>query len=957
MVFLPLGLWAAGPAPALAQSPAPGPAKPAEQVVQAQHLTQPGSAEPEGLKSLPLHTRNYPASAIPAGSPTAPQSRPLMGVLPTANQQGLTAGVLSPSDSTGSIGPNHYIEMINTQVGLFDRTLTAASQTVSLATFVAAPAGMSTGDPQIQWDQQGNRWIYAVLMFNTATPDFRIAFGWSKTPGDPTVMTLNNTDWCNFNVDNFALLYDYPKLGHDANYIEIGANVFPNGGNTFSNSALMAIVKPAPTDTTCTAPPAVNIFNLGASFFTPVPSNTTDASATGYTVAVDVNVIGVWHFSKTPVGTCATPPCLITDGSISINGWSFASSGHFLVPQPGGKPSVDALEGRLTQAVQQSDPNAKGLEAVWTQHTTGSASGRTVVTWYELIPAYCSAGACPVIAKRQEGTLSSPTLYLFNAAISPTSRGDAAVIHYNTGSATTFIDARAQRRDGADPLNSMSGELTLVESTVADNDFSCTGAYGGPPCRWGDYAGASPDPTNPCTVWGTTTISGSTDAIGGKPTWVTQNFALAEGMVQSTVSTQQYVLSGSDGKTWVDMDASRLLLGATRCASSSAVITANADLFTSIAGVNQDIAIFVDADGVPATAPLAWKESGGFNGTFSPNAAYVQAAFPVSAGHSYAVRVKWKANIATSGSIYSGAGPLAGGGYSPTRLTIQYFATAPQTQSTTTQPKLTGNNGSTWSPIPGVASVSITPVANSRVLFGGNADLWTDTAGINQDIGIMLNGTLIAWKESGGFAGTFSPNAAFVQATANLTATQTYTAQLVWKTNIASPAGASIYAGAGPLAGGAFSPTSLFAFVYPAGTNPSDVVTTSQLSLFNSDGATWGAMNVQLAVLSAVSRYAVVGANADLWTQAAGYNQDLAIFVTDNGGPAQLLAWKESGGFGGTYSPNAAFAEVVVSLTAGHKYVFSLYWKTNRPAFGSIFVGAGPISGAFSPTRLLVNLI
>jgi hypothetical protein len=685
-----------------------------------------------------------------------------------------------------------------------------------------------------------------------------------------------------------------------------------------------------------------------------VASNTTDNSASGYVVGIGPNVIGVWHVSPTASGTCAKPPCLITDGTIAITPWAPQSS-YFTVPQPVGNP-VNALDGRLTQAIQHSDPTANGLEAVWTQHTTGSASGRTVVTWYELIPAYCSAGVCPVTAKRQEGTLSSPALYLFNAAISPTSRGDAAVVHYNTGSATTFIDARAQRRDGADPLGTMSGELTLAESTVADNDFTCTPAYGGPPCRWGDYTGASPDPNDPCTVWGTTTISGSVAAGAGKPTWVTQNFALTEGMVQSAVSTAQYVLTGSDGKTWVDMDAAQLALGATRCASSTAVITANADLFTSIAGVNQDIGVFVSDNGAPDQL-VAWKESGGFNGTFSPNAAYVQATFPIVVGHAYVVRVKWKTNVATAGAIYGGAGPLAGGGYSPTRLTIQYLAAAPQTQVTATQPKLTGNNGSAWSPIPGVGAVSLSPVANARVLFGGNADLWTDTAGINQDIGIMLNGTLIAWKESGGFAGTFSPNAAFVQATSNLTGGQAYTAQLVWKANVAAPAGASIFAGAGPLVGGAYSPTSLFAVVFGAGSNPLDVVITSQLSLFNSDGATWGSMNVQLAVASSVSRYAVVGANADLWTQAAGYNQDIAIFVSDNGSPAQLVVWKESGGFGGTYSPNAAFAEAVVFLTAGHNYVFGLFWKTNKPAFGSIFVGAGPISGAYSPARLLVNAI
>jgi hypothetical protein len=137
------------------------------------------------------------------------------------------------------------------------------------------------------------------------------------------------------------------------------------------------------------------------------------------------------------------------------------------------------------------------------------------VTWYELIPSACAAGVCSAAAKRQEGMLSNPTLHLFNAAISPTSRGDAAVIHYNTGSATTFVDVRAQRRDGADPLNAMSGELTLRESSVADTDFTCS-YPNGPPCRWGDYAGASPDPSDCSLVWGTTMLSGSVGSTTGQ---------------------------------------------------------------------------------------------------------------------------------------------------------------------------------------------------------------------------------------------------------------------------------------------------------------------------------------------------------------------------------------------------------------------------------------------------------
>src|SRR5207302_1716037 len=118
-----------------------------------------------------------------------------------------------------------------------------------------------------------------------------------------------------------------------------------------------------------------------------------------------------------------------------------------------------------------------------------------------------------------------------------------------------------------------------------------------------------------------------------------------------------------------------------------------------------------------------------------------------------------------------------------------------------------------------------------------------------------------------------------------------------------------------------FSPTSLIAITLPAGVNPAEAVATTQTSLTNNDGVTWSPLNIARLLAPSASTYSVVSVNADLWTASAGYNQDLAIFVSDNNGRPQLLVWKESGGFGGTFSPNAAFAETVFPMTGGHTYI------------------------------------
>lgn len=302
--------------------------------------------------------------------------------------------------------------------------------------------------------------------------------------------------------------------------------------------------------------------------------------------------------------------------------------------------------------------------------------------------------------------------------------------------------------------------------------------------------------------------------------------------------------------------------------------------------------------------------------------------------------------------------------YSNSRLSVRQLPTGADFKSDTTQKTLINNDGTSWVPVDGAnLTASVTGASGQVAILTGNADLFTAAGGYHQDIGILVkgsgfptNGTVVAWKESGGFAGTFSPNAAFVETAVTLPATGTYTATLVWKTNKTEPNGVVVFEGAG--ASLPFSPTTIVAQVVAANHVQSFVnPTTAQYTLSNSDGGTWS--EVQSPVYSqsltspSASCLAVLSANSDLWTTNGGYNQDLAIFF--NGvGP---LAWKESGGFAGTFSPNAAMVETEVPVTTGN--TITIRWKTNKPSGTTIYAGAGNQGSAlgFSPTTLLVQYI
>ena len=193
-----------------------------------------------------------------------------------------------------------------------------------------------------------------------------------------------------------------------------------------------------------------------------------------------------------------------------------------------------------------------------------------------------------------------------------------------------------------------------------------------------------------------------------------------------------------------------------------------------------------------------------------------------------------------------------------------------------------------------------------------------------------------------------------MQVPLSVTASTAYQVSLVWKTNKADSG--SIYAGAGPI-GGKFSRTTLTVFLVP-NTDAHSGTSTQQFGQINSDGTYWqpvDSLGLSTTVTPASTGSFMVAGNADLWTSLATYNQDIGIMVSGGAyGPGTLVAWKESGGFAGTFSPNAAFVATDLHLQASITYKIWLVWKGNRVAlaFNQIFIGAGPINTHFSPTWL-----
>lgn len=215
----------------------------------------------------------------------------------------------------------------------------------------------------------------------------------------------------------------------------------------------------------------------------------------------------VWH-----VVPSGGSPTLVADGEVAVGSFDVPAP----APQPGTTLKLDTLDARLTQAVAAYDPSA-GAVGLWTQHTIAGPGGRSVVRWYELLPATATL--------RQQGQVESASDFVFNGAISPTAAGDGAAVFFNRSSSLQATMIGGQTRNAATPLGSMEpGELLLGTSTTFDRDFSCSA---GTPCRWGDYAGATPDPVASNVVWGSNQVTGACYVLcGWFAQWTTRNFAV-----------------------------------------------------------------------------------------------------------------------------------------------------------------------------------------------------------------------------------------------------------------------------------------------------------------------------------------------------------------------------------------------------------------------------------------------
>jgi hypothetical protein len=383
-----------------------------------------------------------------------------------------------PPDTSGDVGPNHYLQIVNVGFQIFSKTGTSLYGPANNNTIFAGFGGFcgttNRGDPIGLYDSMADRFIVSWFAFTNGNGPTSQCVAVSASP-DPT------GPWHRYEFAVGTAFEDYPHMGvwPDAYYMTTNTFGGGGGGGNFAfererilrgdPSARMVTFRVAgqgflPADLDGPPPPAGS-----PNYIMRFTGNTTLQQ---YRFHVD------W---SNPANSTFTGPVNIT-----VTPYDSGLGG---IPQPGTSATLATLSDRLMYRL--AYRNLGTHESLLATHTVDSGGDIGGIRWYEIRDPN---GNPPTVF--QQGTYApGDGTDRWMPSISMDHQGNIAV-GFSASSTSVYPSIRYAGRLVSDPLGEMSqGEATLIAGT---------GSQTGPVGRWGDYSQMNVDPTDDCTFWYTT---------------------------------------------------------------------------------------------------------------------------------------------------------------------------------------------------------------------------------------------------------------------------------------------------------------------------------------------------------------------------------------------------------------------------------------------------------------------
>jgi hypothetical protein len=409
-----------------------------------------------------------------------------------------------PFDPTGAVGPNHFVQSVNSNYQVFDKTGTAVTAPVDLATLITGSSDQ--GDPIVMYDKFADRWI--ITEFETDNPPNgtinELLFAVSTSP-DPTgtyylyTFEPDAADFADYpkysiwpdgyyetcNCDNQKVtVYDRAKMlngDQTAGFIVIPSIANPNPGGFWCPQTLFADGQLPPYG----SPQYMFYFtddNWGGSFQDKIMIYKITTNWSGHTGSLTLdNTLTPQPFNS-----------YFTGGTLQD------------ISQPGTTNTLDALDGFFAYRI--PFMRWEGYNSAVMCNTVNTGSGSTLVAgirWYELHQD-TTTKAWSIF---QQGTYSpSDGVSRWNPSIAMDMNGSIGLAYSVSAPTTVYPGIRYTGRRKCDA----DGIMSVTEGTA----ISGLTVYTGNDNRWGDYSHTTIDPADGgLTFWHTNQYMGSNHTL------------------------------------------------------------------------------------------------------------------------------------------------------------------------------------------------------------------------------------------------------------------------------------------------------------------------------------------------------------------------------------------------------------------------------------------------------------
>ena len=391
---------------------------------------------------------------------------------------------ITPSDSDGAIGPQHFVEFINGSFAIYNKTNGSLVVRMTDLDFwgnagVSIPALNTVTDPRIIYDPTVQRWFASQVDFDASAADptdfandFLLAV---SDTADPS----GTWHGVSFIADpQTALFADFPTLGVDSNAVYISGDMFSSGNEV--GCTLWSIPK---ADLLINETPAVitNATSFGIMSYSDrgqilQPSSCFDGSGSGDVLAVIDLLSGDALPASKVLGADSTNATILPATFISINPYTVCIDPF----QPDGSDSLADGDSRISARVY----TVGGV--IYAVHPI-EVGTRAAIRWYRVNAADYTL--------LESGTITNGDLDLFYPSISATSNG-VIVIACNGSSINTPVSSFAFAGQTVNGVTTFGDPVVLQGGTIGNYHDSL-----GPESRWGDYSTTSADPSDPSRFW------------------------------------------------------------------------------------------------------------------------------------------------------------------------------------------------------------------------------------------------------------------------------------------------------------------------------------------------------------------------------------------------------------------------------------------------------------------------